>query len=192
MYGPPVPAVYAFAPGARDGEFTILKAVPAEPRPGMTAILPQTRWRDAHDFLSVCAAPAKTQVLAPDGKMFIPISEDLLRAYTLAPAPADKPFLVADEFGQRVVSFAVKPDGSLADPKLICEEGEAGVAADAAGNVYVAAGHVFVFDKTGKQIDVIAVPERPSCVIFGGKDRQTLFVAARTSLYAVRTKAKGE
>ena len=125
MYGPPVPAVYVFAPGARDGNFTILKAVPAEPRPGMTAILPQTRWRDAHDFLSVCAAPAKTQFLAPDGKSFIPVTEDLLRAYALAPAPADKPFLVADEFGQRVVSFKVGPDGTLTEPKVICEEGEA-------------------------------------------------------------------
>jgi len=27
--------------------------------------------------------------------------------------------------------------------------------------------------------------------VFGGKDRQTLFVPARTSLYAVRTRFKG-
>jgi hypothetical protein len=27
--------------------------------------------------------------------------------------------------------------------------------------------------------------------VFGGKDRQTLFIPARTSLYAVRTRFKG-
>jgi hypothetical protein len=191
-YGPPVPSVYAFAPGARDGNFTVLKAVPAEPRPGMTAILPQTRWRDSHDFIQVCAAATKTQFLAPDGKSFIPNTEDLLRAYALAPAPAGKPYIVADEFGQRVVQFKVNPDGTLTEPKVICEEGEAGVAADAAGNVYVTAGHLFVFTKDGKQVGLVQLPERPSGAVFAGKDRQTLYIAARTSLYAIRTKAKGE
>jgi sugar lactone lactonase YvrE len=191
QWGPPIPVVYAFKPGAKDGEFTVLKATTAAAPTGATPILPQTRWRDAHDFMKVCATPAKTQFLSPDGSAFIPSSDDLLRAYALAPAPADKPFYVADEFGQRVFSFTVKPDGTLVDPKLICEEGEAGVAVDADGNVYVAAGHIFVYDKAGKLIDVIACPERPSCLTFGGKDRQTLYIAARTTLYAVRTKVKG-
>jgi sugar lactone lactonase YvrE len=192
QWGPPTPVAYAFAPNGKDGEFTILKTVPAEPRPGLTALLPQTRWRDSHDFMAVCTTAAKSQILSPDGTAYIPVSDDLLRAYALAPATAGKPFYMADEFGQRVFVFnKVSPDGTLADPKLICEEGEAGVAADEKGNVYVAAGNLFVYDKDGKLIDTIAVPERPSCVIFGGKDRQTLYVFARTSIYAVKTKNKG-
>jgi sugar lactone lactonase YvrE len=35
------------------------------------------------------------------------------------------------------------------------------------------------------------VPERPIQLVFGGPDGRTLFIAARTSLYAVRTKVAG-
>jgi sugar lactone lactonase YvrE len=68
---------------------------------------------------------------------------------------------------------------------VFAEEGEAGTAVDADGNVYVCAGNVFVYDRTGKQTDLIEVPERPSALAFGGKDRKTLFIAARSSLYTV-------
>jgi gluconolactonase len=35
------------------------------------------------------------------------------------------------------------------------------------------------------------VPERPTQIAFGGKDRRTLFIAARSSLYSVRTRVPG-
>ena len=63
---------------------------------------------------------------------------------------------------------------------------------DAAGNVYNAAGQVSVYDPSGRWMDTIEVPERPTQVAFGGKRRRTLFIAARTSLYAVRTRLKGQ
>ncbi|HWB61251.1 MAG TPA: SMP-30/gluconolactonase/LRE family protein, partial [Chthoniobacteraceae bacterium] len=59
------------------------------------------------------------------------------------------------------------------------------------GNVYIAAGNIFVYDKTGKKIDTIEVPERPASIVFGGKDGKTLFITARTSLYSVQTKYGG-
>ncbi|HUI08548.1 MAG TPA: SMP-30/gluconolactonase/LRE family protein, partial [Verrucomicrobiae bacterium] len=107
-------------------------------------------------------------------------------------APENRRFYVADEFGQKTWSFSVNPDGSLADPKLFAEEGEAGNAVDAKGNVYVCAGNIFVYDSSGKQIDLIEVPERPTSLAFGGKDRRTLFIAARSSLYSVRVRFKGQ
>jgi gluconolactonase len=39
---------------------------------------------------------------------------------------------------------------------------------------------------------LIEVPDRPTSLAFGGGDRKTLFIAARSSLYAVRTKFKGQ
>jgi gluconolactonase len=49
-----------------------------------------------------------------------------------------------------------------------------------------------VFDKTGKQINHIDVPEKWSGnVCFGGKDRKTLFITASTSLYSIRMNVKG-
>jgi sugar lactone lactonase YvrE len=48
-----------------------------------------------------------------------------------------------------------------------------------------------VYDSNGNLLDTIDVPERPSQLLFGGKDRNTLFILARTSLYAVRTVFRG-
>ena len=62
---------------------------------------------------------------------------------------------------------------------------------DAQGNVYIAAGQIRVFNPDGEQIDTIEVPQRPTCLVFGGEDRKTLFITARSSLYGVRTHAAG-
>jgi len=200
-------AVVAFRPDSREAELTVLEPVPAVPRPGLTAILPVSRWRDAHDFIDVNTRPPSLQYLSPDATTFIPAPEDfanagsrrsffstidLIRAYGLAAAPTNRPFYVADEFGQKTWAFTVNPDGSMSNPKLFAEEGEAGVTTDAGGNVYVAAGNVFVYDPSGKQVDLIKVPERPTSLVFGGKDHQTLFIAARSSLYGVRPRFTGQ
>jgi sugar lactone lactonase YvrE len=50
-------------------------------------------------------------------------------------------------------------------------------------NVYLAAG---------RMIDTVEVPERPVGLAFGGEDGKTMFIAARTSLYAVRTQFAGK
>ena len=200
-------AVYAFRPDSREGDITVLQPVPAAPRPGLTAILPVSRWRDAHDFINVNTESTPLQYLSPDHTTFIPAAEDfksaglmrslfstvdLVRAYGLAAASTNQPFYVADEFGQKTWAFTVNLDGSLSNPKLFAEEGEAGVTTDVEGNVYIAAGNILVYDGSGKYLGLIEVPERPTNLVFGGKDRQTLFVAARSSLYAVRTRFKGQ
>jgi sugar lactone lactonase YvrE len=53
---------------------------------------------------------------------------------------------------------------------------------DSHGNVYVAAGQIYVYDPAGRQIATIQVPERPVQLIFGGADHQKLFIPARGSL----------
>jgi sugar lactone lactonase YvrE len=183
--------VYAFNPDGSEDNLQVLAAVPAAPRKGKTAIVPGHRWRDAHDFLEVATAVSEERYVSPDGTTFIPKNDDLARAYTLRPAIQGQPFYLADEFGQKTWVFSVNSDGSLSDPKLFAEEGELDVAVDSKGNVYVAAGSIFVYDRNGKQIDIIEVPERPASLVFGGKDRKTLFITARSSLYSVRTRYSG-
>jgi sugar lactone lactonase YvrE len=65
------------------------------------------------------------------------------------------------------------------------------VASDTGGNVYIAAGQIYVYDREGKGIDTIEVPERPLQMVFGDTDRQTMFILARSSLYAVRMRQPG-
>jgi sugar lactone lactonase YvrE len=62
---------------------------------------------------------------------------------------------------------------------------------DTLGNVYIAAGEIYVYSPAGKLIETIEVPERPVQLVFGGADRRTLFVPARSSLYSVRTRHPG-
>jgi sugar lactone lactonase YvrE len=57
--------------------------------------------------------------------------------------------------------------------------------------VYIAAGQIYVYDPSGRLVGTIEVPERPIQLLFGGPDRKTLFIAARSSLYAARTRTAG-
>jgi sugar lactone lactonase YvrE len=45
---------------------------------------------------------------------------------------------------------------------------------------------VFVFAPDGKALGRIDVPERPLQLVFGGADKQTLFVLTHHALYAVK------
>jgi len=165
--------------------------VPAVARKKAVALLPGHRWRDGHDFLTVSQATPETHFVSPDGSAFVVQSPDLVRAFSLRPAVVGQPFYVADEFGQKTWAFDVGADGALSNPRLFAEEGELDVAVDAEGNVFIAAGQVLVFDPEGEFITTIPVPERPATLVFGGRARRTLFIAARSSLYAVKMSVPG-
>jgi sugar lactone lactonase YvrE len=63
---------------------------------------------------------------------------------------------------------------------------------DTKGNLYTTArGGIHVFDPDGKKMGVIATPEHPANVCFGGENYDTLFITARKSLYSVKTLARG-
>jgi hypothetical protein len=197
--------VYAFKPGQQDDEISVLPAVPTAPRRGLTPVLPVDYWRNENDFLQTIAVTQPYQFLSPDGTTFLPAGADFvtgelyygskfnntLRAFGFAPAVAGKPYYVSDENGEKTYTATVEPDGTLSDLKLFTERGGESVTVDEKGNVYIAAGQVFVYDSSGHLIDTIYVPERPSQLLFGGRDDRTLFVLARSSLYAVQTISKG-
>jgi len=75
--------------------------------------------------------------------------------------------------------------------KLFADRGGNSVVTDADGNVYIADGNVSVYDKNGKQIGTLETPERASSLSFGGSDRKTLYIGARSSLYSIQTAAPG-
>ena len=75
--------------------------------------------------------------------------------------------------------------------RTFAEQGGESLVQDGAGNVYLAAGQIYVYNAAGKSIDVIPVPERPLDLVFGGKDRRTLFILTQSALYAVRTRVAG-
>jgi len=194
--------VYSFDPNAKSPEVTILKAQPAVSRPGCTAILPVDVWRNENDFEQAIPVRKPYQFVSLDGTTFIPAGDDfvsgqlyygskihdVLRAFGLAPVTPGKTFYISNEEGQKTYSAIVDSDGSMKDLKLFQDVGGESVTTDQAGNVYIAAGQIFVYDSAGKYLETIEVPERPSQLLFGGPDGKTLFIAARSSLYAVQTR----
>ncbi|MCU0704783.1 MAG: SMP-30/gluconolactonase/LRE family protein [Fimbriiglobus sp.] len=103
-----------------------------------------------------------------------------------------KTLYVADINDRKTYAYTLGEGGVPKDRKLFCEAGSDGMTVDATGNVYLTSGKVLVFDKTGKKVAELAVPEGPANVCFGGKDFRTLFITARTGLYAVQTNVKGK
>jgi Pectate lyase superfamily protein/SMP-30/Gluconolactonase/LRE-like region len=197
--------VYSFTPGAPDDDITTLKAVPSEPRPGLTPVLPVDYWRNENDFLATTPVMRPYQFVSPDGTTYLPTGEDFvtgklyydfklnntLRAFGFAAAIAGQPFYVSDESEEKTYAGTIGVDGTISNLKLFAERGGESVTVDEKGNVYIAAGEVYVYTPAGELIDTIDIPERPSQLLFGGGDRRTLFVLARSSLYAVRTSYKG-
>ncbi len=183
------------------GAVTPLKPEAAANRPGKCFYLPVSDWHLNRDSLSHPVA----NFISPDGTTVLPAGGDFLngttswgvksspqiRSFGLDRAAAGKPFYVTSESELRTWAADVNPDGSLKNFQLFAEQGGEGVTVDSRGNVYIAAGQIHVYDPAGKLIDTIKVPERPVQLVFGGADHKTLFIPARTSLYAVRMKYSG-
>ncbi|MBX9580385.1 MAG: SMP-30/gluconolactonase/LRE family protein [Gemmataceae bacterium] len=106
--------------------------------------------------------------------------------------PDGKTLYVADIGANKTYAYDIRDDGSLAGRHLFCEQGSDGMTLDDAGNVYLTGKGVMVYDKGGKKVAQVDVPEPWTAnVCFGGKDMKTLFITASKGLYAVETGVKG-
>ena len=122
----------------------------------------------------------------------IRVIDDLKTPNGITGTPDGTTLYVSDLGAQRTYAYDIRPDGSLANKRLFCEMGSDGMTIDSEGNVYLTSKGVTVFDKSGKRVDHIDVPEDWSAnVCFGGKDRKTLFITASEGLYAVKMRVKG-
>jgi gluconolactonase len=129
--------------------------------------------------------------LSPDRKKLTRVISDMVRPNGLIGTPDGKTLYVADQGGGKTFAYKVNKDGTLTGKRLFAPEGSDGMTIDSEGNVYLATRVVAVYNKNGLKIDSIEVPEQPANLTFGGSDNQTLFVTARTSLYAVRMRVRG-
>jgi gluconolactonase len=141
------------------------------------------------------APPQVTQqvyFLSADRKTIKRVTTDLEQPNGIIGTPDGKTLFVADIRAKKTYGYDIQPDGTLANKRLHCELGSDGMTLDTEGNLYLTGRGVIVFDKTGKQIAQIDVPERWTAnVSFGGKDHKTLFITASTGLYSIQMKYRG-
>jgi len=121
-------------------------------------------------------------------------NSDMLSPIGLAFSPDETILYVTDNEASLVNSFPINPDGTLGSPSPFRRDlsGAQGIVCDDAGNVYVAAADgVHVMAADGNEWGIVAVPEQPTNLAFGGPERRTLWVTGSTTLYKVDLSVAG-
>jgi DNA-binding beta-propeller fold protein YncE len=157
----------------------------------------------AEMFAQDVSTPKAKEYVSPDGSIFLPAGRvfrqgpsdytgwrfsDDLDTYGFITASPGQRVYVTSSSEDVTYSALVNADGTLTDLRPFVERAGESVAVDPAGNVYVANGQIFVYNRSGKQIGRIDVPERPIDILFGGADHRTLFILSHHTLFAVKTR----
>jgi gluconolactonase len=133
--------------------------------------------------------------LAPGAKDLKRVTTDLTKPNGIVGSPDGKLLYVSNISGPRQTwAYDPQPDGTLANKRLICaNDGSDGMTIDEEGNIYLTGNgrSVRVYDKTGKSLGRIPVPQSTANVCFAGKDKKTLFIMAGTGVYSMQMRVRG-
>ena len=130
--------------------------------------------------------------LETDHRTIRRVEDTLKQPNGIIGTPDGKTLYIADIGDGKTYRYDVGKSGALTNKTLFCSLGSDGMTIDNEGNVYLTGSGVTVFDKSGKQIAHIAVPESWTAnVCFGGKDRKMLFITASASVYGLAMRVHG-
>lgn len=130
--------------------------------------------------------------LEPGNKTVIRVADDLAQPNGIVGTPDGKTLFVADIQGNKTWLYSINPDGSLSGKRLFCEMGSDGMTIDSEGNLYLTGTGVTVFDRSGKRVGNIHIPESWTAnVCFGDKDFKSLYITASKGLYRIKLKVRG-
>ena len=130
----------------------------------------------------------------PKSKKLERLTTDLKQPNGIVGTSDGKQLYVSDIDAGVVLQYQIAEDGSLTDKKVFCKDQSDGMTMDCKGNVYLSNGAgVVIYDKTGKKIENIKVPEGWTAnVCFGGKNHDILFITASKGFYCIKMQVKGE
>ncbi len=122
--------------------------------------------------------------------------KDFDRPNGLCFSPDETKLYIADSGKPKHIRvFNVQADGEINQGRVFCridQGGPDGIRSDVEGRIFSSAGDgVHIFAPDGSRIGKIFCPEAPANLCFGGWDYQTLFITARSSLYAIELKVPG-
>ena len=129
--------------------------------------------------------------LTPARDNIIRVIDDMTQPNGLIGTPDGKTLYVTDPGSDKTFRYTINDDGSLSDKTLFVEKGSDGMTIDSQGNIYLTTDTVDIYSPNGDLIEKIQTPERPANITFGGKENKTLFITARTSLYAIKMNVTG-
>lgn len=134
--------------------------------------------------------------LAPDGALTL-VASDFTLPNGLAFSPDESVLYIDDSAQKHIRAFDVRPDGSLANGRVLLDMASDdpgvpdGLKVDRAGNVFCTGpGGVWVCRANGTLLGRIVLPELPANLAWG-EDGSVLFLTARTSVYRLATRTSG-
>jgi len=130
--------------------------------------------------------------LSPDRKKLTRVVDDMVKPNGVLGTKDGKLLYVADAGDGKTYAYQILASGELGERKLIAPVGSDGMTLDEHGNLYLTRGAVRIYSPSGESLGTIEVPEGPANVVFGGKDRKTLFITARKGFYAIPMKVRGQ
>jgi len=130
--------------------------------------------------------------LYPDKRAFTIAEKNVVQPNGIVGTPDGQHLFVVDIGAGLIYKYDIQQDGSLINRQLFVKELADGITLDDRGNLYCAGRGVTVYNKDGKRIAHIDVPEQWTAnLCFGGKNKNVLFITASKSLYAIPTLVKG-
>jgi len=136
--------------------------------------------------------------LAADGSLRL-LTKDLAQPNGLAFSPDGRLLYIDDSMNRDIHVYDFSSKGELSNGRLFAkEEGPPdsfvpdGMRVDRQGNVYVTGPlGIWIWDPKGKHLGTLVLPEMPANLIWGDADFSTLYITATTSVYRLKTKARG-
>jgi gluconolactonase len=121
------------------------------------------------------------------------IIDDLKKPNGIALSPDGEHLYVVDNLDNLLYRYRILEPGKIGPTwRIAFVDHPDGMTVDAQGHLYVTSRFgITVFDRDGKWIGLLPTPEQPANCTFGGPGWRTLFITARTSLYAVDTLIRG-
>jgi sugar lactone lactonase YvrE len=135
--------------------------------------------------------------IAPDGKLEL-LVDDFDRPNGLAFSPDEQTLYIDDTTRRQIRALDVRADGTLTNSRILAHMesempgGPDGIKVDVEGNIYCTGpGGLWLYRPDGAPIGVVVGPQLPANLAFGGSDRRTLYITARTGVYTLRTQIAG-
>jgi gluconolactonase len=131
------------------------------------------------------------------------VTDDLPAPNGVILSPDEQTLYVIPSLHNEMLAYPVTSAGELGEGRVFCTlkqrdgpsrgiRGGDGLAVDVKGNLYITSAlGLQVFSPQGRVLGVLPFPEQPANVTFGGPEGRTLYVTARTSLYAVEMEVAG-
>ena len=135
--------------------------------------------------------------ISPDGELLL-LVDDFERPNGLAFSPDESVLYIDDSAKKHIRAFDVSRSGSLCNGRIFLDMQDTepgvpdGMKVDVQGNIYCTGpGGIWIVSPEGEYLGRIVLPEIPSNLAWGGADKKTLYITARSSVYCMLMKIPG-